>query len=69
MAKKIIQDMSVSIRLAKLNKKICYGHYCNLCRKYNYERLTYREFLPMDIMHVEYKFLEQSRKKQNLLIQ
>lgn len=69
MAKKIIQNMSVSIRLAKLNKKKCYGHYCNLCQKYNYPRLNYYEFIPMDIMHIEYKFLDQKRKTQNSLIQ
>lgn len=61
---KIIQDISKSLIISKWTKENCYGHYCNLCKKYNYNRLTFKQFKPADIMAMEYKFLNEKRSRQ-----
>jgi hypothetical protein len=61
---RVIQNISNSIRIAKLPKQKSYGHYCNLCKKYGYDRLKSQEFQSPDIMAMEYKYLNDKRSKQ-----
>lgn len=61
---KYTQNISKSLKISRLKKQQSYGHYCNLCKKYNYDRKTFKDFKPAQIMFIEYKFLNEKGQRQ-----
>jgi len=55
-------QMVKSFQIAKLPKKKSYGHYCNLCIKYNQPRIRYKHYISNMIIDLEYKQLSESRE-------
>ena len=55
------QNISRSLKISRQHKKYCYGHYCNLVKKYNFDRIAYKYFTPIMILEVEYKYLNKKR--------
>jgi len=58
------QNINKSLKISRLKKQKSYGHYCNLCKKYNYDRLTFRKYTSSQIMFIEYKFLNEKGQRQ-----
>lgn len=54
--KAISQNIAKSLKMSNLSKKKSYGHYTNLCIKYNYPRINMFNYEPCMIMEVEEKY-------------
>lgn len=53
------QDLTKSAKYSLMSKKKAYGHYCNLCIKYNFPRLKRRFFKSSMIINIEQAYKAQ----------
>lgn len=59
----MVQRIGRSLRISRKAKNQAYGHYCNLCKKYNQDRVNYYNFKQTMIMQMEYKILHEKQER------